>query len=186
MSCLFSLIDGVGGIANQIAALATRVVLGQAFALTGWSKLIHFDRTVQFFTGLGIPTPAFNAGLVGGLEFLGGLLLILGCGTRAIACALLCTMTVAMFTADRADVLGAVGFTVTEDATGNVITSGWTWDAFLSPEKRLIDIAAFFFALFLLWLIARGPGWLSVDGMIRAALRGTDTVNKTEKPKKDA
>ncbi len=182
MSFALTVIDGVGAFATQVATLATRVLLGQAFALTGWGKLNHFDRTVEFFTGLGIPAPAFHAGLVGGLEFVGGLLLILGCGTRVIATALLGTMVVALITADRADFLGAIGFTVTEGANNTVQTTGWTLDALLRPEKGLTGITAMVFALFLTWLVGRGPGWLSVDGLIRAASGGRDTIALEKKP----
>jgi uncharacterized membrane protein YphA (DoxX/SURF4 family) len=44
-----------------LAPLATRLVMGQAFFLTGRGKLENFPRTVEFFTGLGIPMPELEA-----------------------------------------------------------------------------------------------------------------------------
>jgi hypothetical protein len=43
-----------------LAPLATRLVMGQAFFLTGRGKLENFPRTVEFFTGLGMPMPELN------------------------------------------------------------------------------------------------------------------------------
>jgi len=50
---------------------------------------------------LGIPAPALNAWFVSGLEFVGGLLLILGVGSRLIALPLVIDMIVACIVADR-------------------------------------------------------------------------------------
>src|SRR6266853_1047240 len=38
-----------------VAPLLTRLVLGEAFFLTGRGKLENFDRTVSFFSDLGVP-----------------------------------------------------------------------------------------------------------------------------------
>jgi uncharacterized membrane protein YphA (DoxX/SURF4 family) len=55
----------------------------------------------SFFTDLGIPAPALNAWFISGLEFGGGLLLILGLGSRLIALPLVIDMLVAYVVADR-------------------------------------------------------------------------------------
>jgi len=47
-----------------IAPLATRIVIGLAFYQAGSGKFQHFENVVGFFDSLGIPFPAFNAGLV--------------------------------------------------------------------------------------------------------------------------
>jgi putative oxidoreductase len=130
---------------GRIAPLVTRIVVGQAYAITGLGKLQNIPRTTEYFAGLGIPMPEVNAVFVGCVELVGGLALILGLGTRAFAALLASTMVVALMTGDRADFLG--GFAI-------------------SPEKNLIDISAFAYLLFLLWLIAHGPGRLSLDALI--------------------
>ena len=59
------------------------------------------ERTVGFFTDLGIPFPAANAAFIARLEFYGGMLLIVGLGTRIVASLLGSTMVVALMTADK-------------------------------------------------------------------------------------
>jgi len=81
--------------------LAVRLYRGWQFVQTGWGKLSHINKVVGFFTDLGIPAPALNAWFVSGLEFVGGLLLILGVGSRLIALPLVIDMIVACIVADR-------------------------------------------------------------------------------------
>ena len=72
--------------------LFVRLYWGWQFAQTGWGKLHNQAKVVDFFTSLNIPFPALNAHFVSGLEFFGGILLILNvrsvldCGTRSIPC----------------------------------------------------------------------------------------------------
>jgi putative oxidoreductase len=135
-----------------IAPLATRLVIGLAFYQAGSGKFRHFENVVGFFDSLGIPFPAFNAGLVASMETVGGIMLILGLFTRFFASGLSITMVVALLTADTADFL-----------------SSWSSASESSPT----DIAAFTFLLFLLWLVFYGAGKLSLDAVLRKAL-GTD------------
>jgi len=65
--------------------LLTRLLMGQAFLLTGRGKIENFANTVSFFTELGIPMPELNAAFVSRLEYFGGMLLIAGLGTRIVA-----------------------------------------------------------------------------------------------------
>ncbi len=125
--------------------LATRLVIGQAFILSGWGKLHNLDGVIKFFTGLGIPMPEANAHFIACLEFFGGIALVLGLGTRLFGALLSSTMVVAMLTADREDFLKAFA---------------------LWPDKGLVDLTPFAYLLFLLWLVARGPGFVSVDTII--------------------
>src|SRR5579864_7977411 len=81
--------------------LAVRLYWGWQFMQTGWGKLTDLGKVVQFFTDLGIPAPALNAYFVSALEFGGGILLILGLGSRLIALPLVIDMIVAYFAADR-------------------------------------------------------------------------------------
>jgi putative oxidoreductase len=81
--------------------LAVRLYWGWQFAVTGWGKLHNIGKITEFFASLNIPFPAFNAHFCAGLEFVGGLLLILGLGTRFIGLLLACNMLVAYWTADH-------------------------------------------------------------------------------------
>ncbi len=87
--------------------LLVRLYWGWQFAQTGWGKLHHMGKITSFFTSLNIPFPAFSAHFVSGLEFVGGILLIFGLGTRLAGLLLAGNMCVAYWTADR-DALSAV------------------------------------------------------------------------------
>jgi putative oxidoreductase len=79
--------------------LIVRLYWGGQFAQTGWGKLM--SPPVGFFTSLNIPFPSFTAHFIAGLEFFGGILLILGLGSRLIGLLLACNMLVAYILADR-------------------------------------------------------------------------------------
>jgi putative oxidoreductase len=128
-----------------LAPLATRVVVGWAFYLTGSGKWAHFDNTVTFFTELGIPFPQANAAFVATLELVGGICLVLGLLTRLFATGLASTMAVALMTADKERFL-----------------ESWSTASDFSPT----DISAFVFLLFLLWLALYGPGVVSLDTLL--------------------
>ena len=81
--------------------LAVRLYWGWQFALTGWGKMHNIAKITVFFASLNIPFPAFNAHFIAGLEFFGGILLILGLGTRLVAFLMAANMLVAYWTADR-------------------------------------------------------------------------------------
>jgi putative oxidoreductase len=81
--------------------LAIRLYWGWQFAQTGWGKLHNIGKITGFFASLGIPFPAFNAHFVSGLEFFGGLLLILGLASRLTGFLLAGNMFVAYWTADH-------------------------------------------------------------------------------------
>jgi putative oxidoreductase len=134
---------------QPLAALLTRIVIGWAFFLTGRGKLQNFDNTVKFFTEIGIPMPTANAAFIGSLEMVGGICLILGLGTRVFSSLLACTMVVALMTADRADLMTALGM-----GEPNPKIDG------------LLDVTPVPFLLFLLWLIAFGAGKISADRFI--------------------
>jgi putative oxidoreductase len=130
---------------QPLVALATRIVIGQAFVLTGLGKWRNFDRTAAFFADLGIPVPKANAAFIATLELVGGACLILGLGTRFFSLMLSATMVVAILTADRQDFLNAFA---------------------LSPDKGFTDVTPVVFLLFLLWLAAFGAGRFSADAAL--------------------
>lgn len=80
--------------------LLVRLYWGWQFAQTGWGKLHNIDHVIQFFTSLNIPAPAANAWFVSLCEFVGGLLLIAGLGSRLTALVLAGDMFVAYVAAD--------------------------------------------------------------------------------------
>jgi len=127
----------------QSPLLAVRLYRGWQFVQSGWGKLHHLDRVTDFFTSLNLPAPAFTAHFVSGLEWVGGLLLILGLGSRLISLVLTVNMLVAYWTADR-DALFAV---------------------FSDPGKFYnADPYTFLFAALLVLIF--GSGKLSVDALV--------------------
>ena len=81
--------------------LAVRLYWGWQFAQTGWGKLQHLEKVTDFFTSLGIPMPAASAVFVSWLEFVGGICLALGLGSRAFGLLLAVDMLVAYWSASR-------------------------------------------------------------------------------------
>jgi putative oxidoreductase len=128
--------------------LVVRLYWGWQFAQTGWGKLGNIDKVIHFFTNLGIPAPALNAWFVSGLEFAGGILLILGLGSRLIALPLAIDMVVAYLTADR-------------EALGQI---------FSDPDK-FMAAAPFTFLVASLIVLIFGPGKFSLDAMLTGKLK---------------
>jgi len=80
--------------------LFVRLYWGWQFAQTGWGKLHNLSHVKEFFGSLGIPAPGIMAPFVSCLEFFGGILLIVGLGTRLIGLMLAGNMLVAYITSD--------------------------------------------------------------------------------------
>jgi putative oxidoreductase len=81
--------------------LAVRLYWGWQFIQTGWGKMHNLGKITAYFTSLNIPLPAFNAYFISGLEFFGGILLIVGFVSRFTGLLLVCNMLVAYWTADH-------------------------------------------------------------------------------------
>ncbi len=123
--------------------LLVRLYWGWQFAQTGWGKLNHLSHVTQFFSSLGIPLPGFNAAFVSGLEFVGGILLILGIGTRFVGLLLAVDMIVAYITTDLS-------------ALASILSD---------PDKFYSD-AAYTFLIASLIVMIFGAGRFSLDYLI--------------------
>ncbi len=136
----FSLLD----LTQPVLLLAVRL-WGYQYQTDGWGKLTHHDKVTDFFTELGIPQPGLNAWFVGGLEFAGGWLLLLGLFSRPIALVLAVNMLVAWLSVpdDRATFLNAFGDP----------------DAFIASDP-------FFYLLVALIVLCFGPGRISLDALL--------------------
>ena len=128
--------------------LAVRLYWGWQFAEAGWGKLGNIGRVTSFFTSLGIPAPALNAWFVSGLELVGGILLILGLGSRPIALLLAIDMAVAYLTAEHEAVV----------------------QLFSDPDK-FIAATPFTFLFASLIILIFGPGRFSLDAMFAQKLK---------------
>jgi putative oxidoreductase len=104
MKRLIAMYAEVSGTLSRIQSpflFVVRMYWGWQFAQTGWGKMHNIAKISSFFASLNIPLPAFNAHFIAGLEFFGGILLILGLGTRFVGFLLAANMFVAYWTADR-------------------------------------------------------------------------------------
>jgi putative oxidoreductase len=124
--------------------LVIRLYWGWQFFLTGKGKLMNLDRTAGFFTSLHIPAPKLNAIMAGSTECFGGLLLLIGLGSRIATVPLIFTMSVAYVTAEP-------------DKIKNIFNNP---DAFVSSAEFLFMLVSIIVLLF-------GPGVFSVDALIR-------------------
>lgn len=123
--------------------LLVRLYWGWQFIQTGWGKLNNIPKVTGFFTELGIPFPGLNAHFIAGLEFFGGVLLVLGLASRLIAVPLTINMLVAYITADR-------------EALFSVISD---------PDK-FYAAAPYTFLVASLIVLIFGPGKFAVDAWI--------------------
>src|SRR5712671_5068148 len=87
-----------------LAPLFARITVGWVFLWSGWGKLNNLPQVTENFIGWGIAFPQFFTPLTSGIEFFGGLFLLLGLLTRISAGALGVTMIVAIKAAKWSDV----------------------------------------------------------------------------------
>jgi len=124
------------------APLAARITVGVVFAGTGWTKLTHLPQIVDNFRGLGIPAPEILTPFVSGVEFVGGLMMLLGFMTRFASVPLMVVMAVAIITAKWSDVDSLETFLGFEEVS--------------------------YFVMFA-WLGIAGPGPVSLDHLVLKA-----------------
>src|SRR5205823_9383015 len=86
--------------------LLLRLMAGGVFFWEGLLKFVYVNQGVGRFTKLGIPFPHFTATFIGGLEIVGGLLLLTGLTTRLIAVPFVAEMIVAILSTKIALYLG--------------------------------------------------------------------------------
>jgi putative oxidoreductase len=124
--------------------LLVRLYWGWQFAQSGWGRLHHIDNATAFFSTLHVPAPGPTVVIISVLELVGGVLLILGLGSRITGLLLAGDMFGAYLLSDR-DALGAV---------------------FSDPGKFYnADPYTFLFASLLILIF--GPGKFSLDYWIR-------------------
>ncbi len=129
----------VAGHLGWLAPLFARITVGWVFLWSGWGKLTALPQVIENFTGWGIPLPRLLAPLVSGVEFFGGLFLLLGLLTRISAGALAVVMIVAIRSAKWSEV---------------------------NSLETLLGFDEFEYLALFLWLAIAGSGPLSIDHWI--------------------
>src|SRR5438034_9318696 len=144
MSCAQSFVNEVHSL-EWLGILLARVAVGLLFILSGRGKLFVPERREQVRQTLveaHLPFPDFNALVVSTVEFVCGLLLILGALTPLVCALLACVMIMAIATT----------------AIRNVKASSpvsWLSEFLYLPEVLLLVI--------LLWLFFSGPRCVTID-----------------------
>src|SRR5579872_1930933 len=92
------LIHRVTDTVDWLPGLISRLTIGGIFIQTGWGKITHLDKVINFFTSLGIPAPRLQAPFVASVELGCGTLVLLGLATRVASLPLIGTMIVAILT----------------------------------------------------------------------------------------
>jgi putative oxidoreductase len=134
-----------------LAALLVRLFVGYFFFETGWSKLQNLDTFTMRFMQWGIPHPAFNAALSAYTECIGGALTVVGLGTRFVSIPMMINMAVAIITVKIKNVSGL--------------------NDFVELDEPLYGLAYF-------WLLISGPGFVSVDYLIRSMIHAPTSAAK--------
>ena len=70
---------------RDVAALTGRILIAIIFIKAGWGKIPGFENTVAAIASKGVPLPQVAAALTVAIEFLGGILLVIGWKTRWVA-----------------------------------------------------------------------------------------------------
>ncbi|HEV7610629.1 MAG TPA: DoxX family protein [Steroidobacteraceae bacterium] len=128
-----------------LAPLFARITVGWVFMWSGWGKLQNLPQVAQNFVDWGIPLPHILAPFVSGVEFFGGLFLLIGLLTRISAGALGITMIVAIRSAKWGDV---------------------------DSLETLLGFDEFEYLALFLWLAIAGAGPISVDHLLERRYRG--------------
>jgi putative oxidoreductase len=152
MSCAQSFFNELHSLEWLGISLA-RIAVGLLFFLSGRGKLFEPERRKQMRQTLieaHVPFPDFNALFISAVEFVCGLLLVLGAVTPLVCAILAFLMIVAIATT----------------AIRNIKASSpaeWLAAFLYLPEPLYLVI--------LIWLFFSGPGWLSVDNLLLSQTR---------------
>jgi putative oxidoreductase len=118
-----------------VAQLLSRAIIGYVFIPSGLSKFHHLDKIVSFFKSLGIPLAELHAPLVASMEVGCGALIVIGLFTQLASIPLIVIMAMAIFTAKMGEV---------------------------HDLHELFALSEFLYIALLLWLMAEGPGPISL------------------------
>jgi putative oxidoreductase len=126
----------VASLFTWAAPLAVRIVVGVVFTQTGWQKLNALPRMIQNFRDWGIPAPEILTPLASGIEFVGGLLLLVGLLTRFAAVPLMIVMVVAIVSAKLGEIDSIVTLLGFEEVSYFVM---FAWLAIAGPGPVSLD-----------------------------------------------
>jgi len=131
-----------------LGPLVARITVGWVFLWAGWGKLGLLPQVTENFRDWGVMAPKIMAPFVSGLEFVGGIMLVLGLFTRIFSVPLIVVMIVAI--------------------------KSVFWDQVDSLDY-LLGLSEFAYLAIFLWLSVAGPGTVSLDHLLqRSAKQGSE------------
>ena len=139
VTTLTGLAERLGNALHWVSPTVARLTVGLVFFQSGWGKLHDLDKVTDYFTGLGLPAPAFQATFASTAELVCGGLLLVGFATRFAAVPLIVTMCVAIRTA--------------------------LWEQ-VDGISSLVGLTEFAYIALLVWLGTNGAGPLSLDWLV--------------------
>ncbi|MDP1834828.1 MAG: DoxX family protein [Chlamydiales bacterium] len=134
----------VGNALRSIFLLVVRVGWGLGFFYAGSGKLMHIDQFATFLTTLGFPAPVATAYFVASVEAVGGLMLLIGLGSRLVGLILTINMSVAYFTAHMEAIVG-----------------------FWNNPRVFVEESAFLYLFVAVIVFVFGPGLFSIDELLQ-------------------
>lgn len=137
------------------STLLLRLMAGGVFFWEGLLKFVYANQGVGRFTKLGIPFPHFTATFIGGLEIVGGLLLLAGLTTRLIAIPFVAEMLVAILSTKISLYLGTSPLPLPPAPP----QAGF-WAVLHEIRSEYAQV------LTVLFLMKNGPGKWSLDAML--------------------
>jgi uncharacterized membrane protein YphA (DoxX/SURF4 family) len=145
--------------------MVIRTMAGAVFFWEGILKFVYENQGVGRFTKLGLPFPVLTANFVGGLEIVGGLMLILGLGTRLITIPFIIEMIVAMLSTKPRLFLGTLPL-----APPPVPPQVGIWAVLHEVRSEYAQIMSCIF------LLISGPGRWSLDAWLAGGERKEDIL----------
>ncbi|MES1166186.1 MAG: DoxX family protein [Verrucomicrobiota bacterium] len=150
------------------ATALMRVMAGGVFLSEGILKFVYTNQGVGRFTKLGFPFPDFTASFVGGLEIVGGCLMIAGLLTRAAAIPFVIEMVVAILSTKVSLFLGTSPLPLPPSPPRVGI-----WAVLHESRSDWAQL------LTSLYLIAVGPGRWSLDARLHRRAAAVAAPNVT-------
>jgi putative oxidoreductase len=154
---IYGLLIRTGNASQILLLLFFRLNWGWQFFVTGKGKLTDHQHVAEFFATLHLPAPDMTAWFVGGVECIGGILLIIGLAARPVGLILSTNMIVAYLSV--------------EDDRQKVLNFFKDQDPFFAADP-------FFFLLTGLLAFAFGGGPLSLDALILRLMKKHKPIAK--------
>jgi len=130
---------GTRRVGRDLSMMSLRIGLGSMFLVTGWAKITNVSGVVALLGRFHVIAPPLMAPILTGVEFVGGLLILLGLLTRVWAL---------LLAIDMINVLVIVK---------------WPSTSFMGPEGWSLEWLALWMALALL---AGGGGSFALDALL--------------------